>query len=969
MTSPQLVAASPSSPAPPSPNCPALHAPVHRVVEEAEREADSAPEAPTQDPPADGSATTTARVAKAPQLLRCLRAATKVPAHIPGPPFACPFPGCLKRLKSRGSLYNHYDGHFGHRWECLTCGHTGLARQWMLNHALGCSVPQAGDPPLATRADTDDDDAAGLPTAPVHDAADLPEETTADLPVDDYFSCLRPADRVPPVAGPPFACPSAGCFKVLQSKDGLRKQHQTHGGPLFECGLCGHTTYQRAHMRTHVWTHKDRPSFASVDPIASDRWFKGAPPYRCRTCDKEYDTKGRAYEHERTHFQPEYSCPWCQYQEYSKRAMTQHTQTCARRPASAGSVHNTVAAPTAPSPGGPPAPIRPTRARNRADTLAVPGALDVDVSPPEDSIPTSEPASPPPTEWWSSPDNPQQWDRETAHARLTALAAAAHLSAPDTLPPARPNTTPPFPVFNPMGSPATPSRLRADAWRHALQGYPDPAFVDNIVGMIKHGVKLGYEGPLRGGNRPCPRNHTMDADALASVRASVRQACSLGYTRHRLPGELVTASPIGAVPKKPSGWRMINDLSWPRTGDKHPSTSVNSGTQIPRNWLTYQSIDKLLHDLAGRYGDDTWVWKLDIKDAYRHIAVDSEDARLLSFSLDGDDYVDNCLNFGGRSSPFLFNMFTEALQWILESFGVEDPSHLLDDFFGICDADQGMPLLRFVDAVCGYLGFTVARHKSAAGPCLEILGVLVEATSGTAWLAPQKLTNLRWAVSDALHKRRGTFGEMESLTGSLNHACKILVVGRAFTRTLYDWLGEHRHVHRRTELSLPRAVLDDLRWWKNALAGWPGLSLLRRPAAFSEIWTDAATSGGLGGHLGPPDAPFSTFSAPRPDDMAGADIMTLEAEAVRHALALWGPQLHGHEVTACVDNQAVVNGLLCGRIRHKKTQAVIRRVYSMLITYRISLRVLWISSESNAAADALSRQVFPYDEHLCAHSL
>lgn len=969
LDSPPLIGSSPASPTPQSPlssrASPHLpdaspRVPLPTVPDDVPAPTAGAAPPPPQGPagplPATGGPTDLPARAPPPAvapLLRCLRPATTVPAAVPGPPFACPYPRCQELLQSRGSLYNHYDGHFGHRWECISCGHTGLSKQWMTNHALTCSGTSAVATPAGPTSQPDE----GVPDS----------DGLATFPVDDYFICLRAQERVPPGKGPPFRCPSDGCFKEFRSKDGLRKHYQTHGGPLFECGLCGHTTYQRSHMRSHVWTHKERPSFAHVDRVSSDRWFQGDPPYRCRTCDKAYDTKGRAYEHERTHFRPEFQCPWCPFQEYSQRAMAVHTRTCERRPASEGAVRRTFVPPVVHS--APPAPVRPTAERNLANTLSTPSALDVDVSPPEDSIPSSAPALPPDASWWASPDNPRQWSRDTARVRLAALAAAAHLSAPASPPEARPNSTPPFPVFDPQGVPATASRLRADAWRHALQGYPDPAFVENIVGMIEHGAKLGYDGPLRGRDRPCPRNHTMDAPALASVRGSVRDACSRGYTRQRLPGELVTRSPIGAVPKKPSGWRMINDLSWPRQGDKLSTTSVNSGTLIPRNWLTYQSIDKLLRDLGGRYGDDTWVWKLDIKDAYRHIVVDSEDARLLAFSLDGVDYVDNCLNFGGRSSPFIFNMFTEALQWILESFGVEDPSHMLDDFFGICDSDQGLPLLRFIDALCGYLGFTVARHKSAAGPCLEILGIMVEATSGTAWLAPDKLEGLRWAVGEALFKRHRTFAEMESLTGSLNHACKVLVVGRAFTRALYDWLAENRHLHRHSVLSLPRAILDDLRWWKNALAGWPGLALLRRPVAFSEIWTDAATSGGLGGHLGPPADPVSSFSAPHPDDMVGADIMTLEAEAVRHALALWGPELRGHEVTVCVDNQAVVNALLCGRIRHKKTQAVVRRIYSLLITNRISLRALWISSETNAAADALSRQVFPYSEHLNAHTL
>lgn len=857
-----------------------------------------------------------------------LRGAQPAPP-VPGPPFSCP--RCSKSCQSRAGYLSHYQKHLDPLVECSNCGKKGWHTGSMIRHCRTCfrqSLPPDGDEPGPAEG----------------------EAQTGAL-IDEQIISLGPPRPAPRTRGPPFECPHDGCTRTLQTKEGFRLHWQTHGAPLFECRVCGKTTHQRGQMRDHIWSHTISPAGQRTRPaLSSQLWFDGDAPFKCPQCPQEFATRATAYAHLRTHYAPDCKCEWCDFMDHSPRAIRQHARTCPRRPgaSSAGPGPTSMASLASPRDRFPDSPPRPP-----APTARQPSPEPPSIAPPR------EPSAPPAPEWWSSHLDPVMWDAEDARRELDALARAAGLQPPDAPVPARPNTTPPFPVFDPAGSPATTSRLRPEAWAHALQGYPDPAFVHNILGMIKHGAKLGYDGPLRGSDRPVPRNHNMSGEALTAVRTSVREACAKGFTRLKRPGEVSAQSPVGAVPKKPSGWRMINDLSWPRTQDRVPSSSVNEGVQLPERWLSYQSIDGLLDDLTVDFDADTWLWKMDLKDAYRHVVVDAADAALLGFHLDGKDYVDCCLNFGGKSSPFIFNMFSEALAWILASFGLRN-RHLLDDFFGRCKAARGPAILRFLDALCGYLGLSVARHKSLTGPCVEILGIMVDGPTASAWLSPDKLEKLRWSVRSALSRESNdqiSFSAAESLVSSLTDATRIVAAGRAFTRGFYDWLTDNRHRGHRATLRLSRDLKSDLRWWNNLLRKWPGVRLLRRPRGSIEIWTDAATSSGLGGHLGPPEAVTARFSAPVPDHLRGANIMALEAEAVHEALQRWAPAHKGFRVVCRVDNQAVVNALLTGRIRHRDTQRVVRRIFTLLHEHRIFLRVSWIASEDNAVADALSRQV------------
>ena len=68
---------------------------------------------------------------------------------------------------------------------------------------------------------------------------------------------------------------------------------------------------------------------------------------------------------------------------------------------------------------------------------------------------------------------------------------------------------------------------------------------------------------------------------------------------------------------------------------------------------------------AGRH---SVIIKRDIKDAFRNIPVASNNRWLLGFSWLSEFYHENCLSFGLATAPYLFNIFTEAFYWLLESY-------------------------------------------------------------------------------------------------------------------------------------------------------------------------------------------------------------------------------------------------------------------------------------------------------------
>jgi len=64
-------------------------------------------------------------------------------------------------------------------------------------------------------------------------------------------------------------------------------------------------------------------------------------------------------------------------------------------------------------------------------------------------------------------------------------------------------------------------------------------------------------------------------------------------------------------------------------------------------------------------GQGSLLEKLNLKDAYRHIHACSTEWNLLGFHWMGKLYYPVVLMFSGKLAPSIFNLFAEALHWII----------------------------------------------------------------------------------------------------------------------------------------------------------------------------------------------------------------------------------------------------------------------------------------------------------------
>ena len=83
--------------------------------------------------------------------------------------------------------------------------------------------------------------------------------------------------------------------------------------------------------------------------------------------------------------------------------------------------------------------------------------------------------------------------------------------------------------------------------------------------------------------------------------------------------------------------------------------------------LKYTKFEEVL-DLVRKGGRSLFIFKQGVKDAFRNISYASHIRSLFGFSWEDNFYDEKCLSSGLCTAPYLFNLFTKALNWMMVSY-------------------------------------------------------------------------------------------------------------------------------------------------------------------------------------------------------------------------------------------------------------------------------------------------------------
>ena len=107
----------------------------------------------------------------------------------------------------------------------------------------------------------------------------------------------------------------------------------------------------------------------------------------------------------------------------------------------------------------------------------------------------------------------------------------------------------------------------------------------------------------------------------------------------------------------------------------------------------------------------------------------------------------------------------------------------------------------------------VSEKKSSHARELKMLGIMVNAKDGAAWIGQDKLDGAMSDIDDMLNSKQVANVDIQATTGRLLFITRVFPTGKAFLRRLYDMsVGAETSSPQATRY-LPRTAIAELKWW------------------------------------------------------------------------------------------------------------------------------------------------------------
>ena len=494
--------------------------------------------------------------------------------------------------------------------------------------------------------------------------------------------------------------------------------------------------------------------------------------------------------------------------------------------------------------------------------------------------------------------------------------------------------------------------LSAHVWQPVLGSDPDWPFLSAV---LTEGVSIVH-----------PQNVPMVSVARNYASFNECAAACGAVFASELERGLITAAPewfasqwvhpLGAVPKKNGGVRIIHDCSYPR------GASLNDAQSYL--YLPWASIDSILQEVTPL----CWMAGIDIQEYYRNFPVNPVCWPLQCYrDAEGQLIVDSRLQFGHRMAPEVAGRFSAALQRRLMSEFDASVTAVMDDFTIISPAqDTCLAAWRGSCSRLESLGFKLSQGPGKTEPPAHVkvsLGLEIDSVSMTVGLCPVKLAKLRDVCQQCLVSKFVTRKQLEKLLGFLMWVSRVVYAGRTFCHNLQVTMHRLRKPSHRVRVSA--WLRSELLWWLNVAPSLNGKHqiLPAMPVKWAQFQTDASLTGAggepcvgiwlQGAYNSLSYTQLCSCFADVPEKTAHISVWEMYAVVV--CVRFYGDYMAGRYWRVRTDNSQVVAWFMKGDAPPHLVSLWLKEMATLSVQLRFRIGAKHIPGAANCMADALSR--------------
>ena len=363
-----------------------------------------------------------------------------------------------------------------------------------------------------------------------------------------------------------------------------------------------------------------------------------------------------------------------------------------------------------------------------------------------------------------------------------------------------------------------------------------------------------------------------------------------------------------------------------------------------------------LRSLSEVFEQGFWFFTWDLKSGYHHVDIFHPHQQFLGFAWDFEGvtryFTFAVLPFGLSTACFCFTKLFRPLvrRWRLMSHNCF--VYLDDGISGQHDyvSARAASLIQRSDLASS--GFIPNECKSQWEPVQvgEWLGFLINTIQFMFQIPEAKLAKLKRSLESMILDGYATYRELARLAGFIiSLSLAVGPIARLFTRQMYFFIQSRPSWD--VSFTFSEALLQELKFWLLHIDSFNAFSIRGVFCAESTIYTDASDFA-FGGYLATLGGePVRGMFSPADVDSSST---YRELKAVFYVLKSYAVSLKHQRVKVFVDNMGA-SRILMVRSSKLHLQQIAVDIFSICLSFGISLDSQWLPREENARADLLSR--------------